>query len=320
MVIADRSWLSRPSVCMGGARNTINNPGPPPLGLTEALVERLSPRLRELGKGAYLKRYGRGGRSYRSSLHMAMADILGAIEGTVREDVPVPGTKLKADFEAHGAFVFVDRDLSEVEMRDLAKANRKVALIVTNPIRSDRQDRGIRVVGLGRGEAADLQTIFLDDPSFNFDYAHILPHTQKCSVMHGHTSSVLVEVVGSPMDGMVVDFGLAKDIIRGAIRSLDHKLFINQKYVVAEDRKSVTLRFRTVHGPFAIKAPKGTTVLLDGEATVENLAKEVLARISPQMPGNVTAVGVYVYEGLNKGSHLLAQIHQGEDGNPRKKR
>jgi len=28
------------------------------------------------------------------------------------------------------------------------------------------------------------------------------------------------------------------------------------------------------------------------------------------MPENVTAVGVYVYEGLNKGSHLLAQIHQ----------
>jgi len=43
---------------------------------------------------------------------------------------------------------------------------------------------------------------------------------------------------------------------------------------------------------------------------VENLAREVLSRIAPRMPKNVTAVGVYVYEGLNKGSHILAKLHQ----------
>ena len=127
--------------------------------------------------------------------------------------------------------------------------------------------------------------------------------------MHGHTSSALVEIVGAPVDGMVVDFGDAKDVIRNAIRGLDHKLFINRKYVTREDRKSVTLSFRTVHGDFTIKAPRATTVLLEGEATVENLAREVLNRIAPGMPENVSAVGVYVYEGMNKGSHLLAQIH-----------
>jgi 6-pyruvoyltetrahydropterin/6-carboxytetrahydropterin synthase len=167
---------------------------------------------------------------------------------------------------------------------------------------------------LGLEELGGLQTIFLDDPSFNFDYAHILPRTQKCSVMHGHTSSALVEVVGRPIDGMVVDFGVAKEIIREAIRSLDHKLFISERYVTRMDAKSVTLRFKTVHGDFAIQAPKPTTVLLSGEATVENLAREVVSRITPRMPENVTAVGVYVYEGLNKGSHLLAQIHRDGEG------
>jgi 6-pyruvoyltetrahydropterin/6-carboxytetrahydropterin synthase len=138
--------------------------------------------------------------------------------------------------------------------------------------------------------------------------------------MHGHTSAALVEIVGEPIDGMVVDFGIAKEVIRDAIRSLDHKLFINEKYVIREDTRSVTLRFMTVHGEFAIEAPKETTVLLKGEATVENLAREVLNRIASRMPRNVTAVGVYVYEGFNKGSHLLAQIHQtrGEDGRPRR--
>ena len=138
--------------------------------------------------------------------------------------------------------------------------------------------------------------------------------------MHGHTSSVLVEVIGRPIEGMVVDFGVAKPIVREAVRELDHKLFINEKYVTQMDPKSVTLKFDTVHGEFVIKAPRATTVLLQGEATVENLAKEVLERIAPRMPNNVTAVGVYVYEGLNKGSHLLAKLHQDGAGTRRKKR
>jgi 6-pyruvoyltetrahydropterin/6-carboxytetrahydropterin synthase len=196
-------------------------------------------------------------------------------------------------------------------VRPLGRAKRKCILIRNSPSRSDSSDPGIRIIEIGREASTNLQTIFLDDPSFNFDYAHILPHTKKCSVMHGHTSAALVEIVGKPIDGMVVDFGAAKETIRSAIRSLDHKLFINEKYIAREDSKSVTLRFMTVHGEFAIEAPKGTTVLLKGEATVENLAREVLDRVIPRMPKNVTAVGVYVYEGLNKGSHLLAQIHQG---------
>ena len=39
-------------------------------------------------------------------------------------------------------------------------------------------------------------SIFLEDASFSFDYAHILPLVEKCSILHGHTSSVMVELVG----------------------------------------------------------------------------------------------------------------------------
>src|SRR3989304_3048565 len=41
----------------------------------------------------------------------------------------------------------------------------------------------------------EVQTgsIFIEDPSFAFDYAHILPLVEKCSILHGHTSSVMVE-------------------------------------------------------------------------------------------------------------------------------
>ncbi|MGP8125396.1 MAG: 6-pyruvoyl trahydropterin synthase family protein [Nitrososphaerales archaeon] len=275
------------------------------------------PRLEGLTQGGYERKYRHRGRLLKTSSHQLIADLLDSLRIPFEEGARVPGAgSITADFLVNGTWVFVERPLSKTEMRRLRKAGRNCVFIIREALRSDRSDHGIRVLGLG--ESGGLQTIFMDDPSFNFDYAHILPRTQKCSVMHGHTSSALVEVVGRQIDGMVVDFGVAKDIIRDAIGGLDHKLFINERYVTRVDAKSITLRFKTVHGDFAIQAPKPTTVLLTGEATVENLARELVSRIAPRMPENVTAVGVYVYEGLNKGSHLLAQIHEG-GGRPRKR-
>jgi len=277
--------------------------------LSEQLLARLAPRLKRLDQGGYVRAYRAGGKMRRTALHQLVAELLGSLKVSFRESVRVPGGGgLTADFLVNGTYVFVQREFDEGERRALAASKRSCVLIQRESLRSDRADVGIRVLGVG--EEGALQTIFLDDPSFNFDYAHILPKTEKCSVMHGHTSSVLVEVIGRPIEGMVVDFGVAKQIVREAVGGLDHKLFINQKYVTQMDAKSVTLRFETVHGEFAIKAPRGTTVMLTGEATVENLAKEVLGRIALKMPKNVTSVGVYVYEGLNKGSHILAKLHQ----------
>ena len=285
--------------------------------MSEQLLTKLAPRLKKLEEGGYRRGY-RTKRGLRAtSTHQLVADLLDSLGIPYRENVSVPGMKGDtADFEANGTLVFVERRLGGAEKKALRR--RKAIVIEREALRSDGFDHGIRVLGLE--DEGRLQTIYLDDPSFNFDYAHILPKTEKCSVMHGHTSSVLVEIVGRPIDGMVVDFGVAKQAVRDAVRSLDHKLFINERYVTAVDQKSVTLKFETVHGEFAIKAPKATTVTLEGEASVENLAKEVLGRIAPRMPANVTAAGVYVYEGLNKGSHILAKLHQDGATSRRKKR
>ena len=279
------------------------------MGFSEQLLAKLAPRLKRLDKGAYERTYLSGRAMRKTSTHQLVAGMLDSLGIGYKESVKIPGEAgLVADFKVNGILIFVEKELSENERKTLAAKKAKCVVIKRDALRSDKFDHGVRILGLG--EEGGLQTIFLDDPSFNFDYAHILPKTEKCSVMHGHTSSVLVEVVGHPIEGMVVDFGVAKQIVREAVRSLDHKLFINEKYVTEMDPKSVALRFNTVHGEFAIKAPRGTTVMMKGEATVENLAKEVLGRIAPMMPKNVTSVGVYVYEGLNKGSHILAKIHQ----------
>jgi 6-pyruvoyltetrahydropterin/6-carboxytetrahydropterin synthase len=273
-------------------------------------------QLEALDKGGYARTHQVDGKAYRTGLHAAVARLLDSLGLRYDVDSPISGgSKLNADFLVEGrTAVFVGRGLSAAERRAARGSGKRCVLVEMSAARSDSLDSGLRVVDIAKErdsavEAGRLQTIFLDDPSFNFDYAHILPKTEKCSVMHGHTSSALVEIVGSPVEGMVVDFNDAKPIIKRAISDLDHKLFISERYVTGRTPTHVDLSFSTVHGEFSLHVPKETTVLMDGEATVENLARELLRRIAPKMPENVEAVGVYVYEGMNKGTHLLARLH-----------
>ena len=47
---------------------------------------------------------------------------------------------------------------------------------------------------------------------------------------------------------------------------------------------------------------------MPGEATVENLSFVILRILSKKVPANVEAVGIYVYEGVNKGAHILSSV------------
>lgn len=277
------------------------------------LLDNVAARLKELDKGGYARVYRSGGKEYPSSVHQLVGAILEAVGLKFTTNEPVaPGSSLRADFATSDRLIFIGKEPTAQERKRIEVQGKKCVVLSESSSRSDIFDTGFRVSRDGVARDGRLQTIFLDDPSFNFDYAHILPKTEKCSVMHGHTSSALVELIGAPKEGMVVDFNDAKPIIKDAIAALDHKLFISRRYVVQRDRDRVSIAFETVHGAFEMKVPSRTTVLLDGEATVENLAQELLRRIAPKMPGNVEAVGVYVYEGLNKGTHLLAQVHARE--------
>jgi 6-pyruvoyltetrahydropterin/6-carboxytetrahydropterin synthase len=55
-----------------------------------------------------------------------------------------------------------------------------------------------------------------------------------------------------------------------------------------------------------------TTWLMPGEATVENLSTEIIRLLAPRMPPNVEALGVYIYEGVNKGAHIIAGVKKEE--------
>lgn len=157
-------------------------------------------------------------------------------------------------------------------------------------------------------DAPETGAIFLEDPSFAFDYAHILPLVEKCSILHGHTSSVMVEMVGNMKDNLLVDFSEAKRIIKKVINIFDHKFFINKKYLISETEQHYRIAFDGPKGKFDLQLPIHTTYLLGGEATVENLAVEIIKYLAPNLPKNVEGVGVYIYEGYNKGSHIISKV------------
>ena len=153
-----------------------------------------------------------------------------------------------------------------------------------------------------------IGSIFIEDPSLSFDYAHILPLVKKCSILHGHTSTVMVEIIGKMENGLVIDFSEAKRLIKEAINELDHKFFINSKYLFKEDDLYYYVRFNGPQGYFDLQMPKSTVYILPDEATVENLSKENIRILAPKMPKNIEALGVYIYEGVNKGAHILANV------------
>ncbi|MDI1496350.1 MAG: 6-pyruvoyltetrahydropterin synthase [Cenarchaeum symbiont of Oopsacas minuta] len=151
-------------------------------------------------------------------------------------------------------------------------------------------------------------SIFLEDQSFTFDYSHILPLVEKCSILHGHTSAVMVELAGEMKNNLLLDFDEAKRIIKDVMHVFDHKFFINKKYVQNETDDMYEIKFDGPKGSFDLKIPKHNTYILNGEATVENLSTEIIHMLSPKLPPNVDAVGVYIYEGYNKGSHIISSL------------
>jgi 6-pyruvoyltetrahydropterin/6-carboxytetrahydropterin synthase len=155
-------------------------------------------------------------------------------------------------------------------------------------------------------------SIFIEDPALAFDYAHILPLVEKCSVLHGHTSTVMVEIIGNMKNNIVVDFGEAKKIIKETLNAIDHKFFINKKYLQKEDDIHYYVMFEGPKGYFSLQLPKSTTYMLPGEATVESLSYEIIKLLAPKMPHNVEAIGVYIYEGINKGAHIIAGVKKQE--------
>ena len=219
------------------------------------------------------------------------------------------GKQAVIDFKTEKGFIeVIDTEKDITKYKEIKKNFPDAKIVAIGHPKYAAQIKELEDIILYKTKEVQTGSIFIEDPSFAFDYAHILPLVEKCSILHGHTSSVMVELVGGMTNNLLIDFSEAKKIIKEVISILDHKFFINKKYLVKEDSLHYKIAFDGPKGMFDLQVPKNTTYLLEGEATVEKLSTEIIKLLVPKMPQNIEAVGVYIYEGYNKGAHILSHI------------
>lgn len=255
------------------------------------------------GKGNLLK----------SRAELSVARMLAFLGHDYRYNATVAlpdGSRASADFAIGDRYIeVIDSEADEARFRRIKEALPALDIIAIGHSRfASKVEEMDSVFLYDEPEKVQTGSIFIEDPSLAFDYAHILPLVEKCSVLHGHTSTVMVEIIGSMKNNLVIDFGDAKRIIKDALNAIDHKFFINRKYLKKEDDTHYYVEFEGPRGYFNLQLPKVTTYMMSGEATVENLSTEIIKLLAPRMPPNVEALGVYIYEGVNKGAHIIAGV------------
>jgi len=250
------------------------------------------------------------GNLLRSRTELTVAQMLAFLEEdyTYDHELTLNGKKIKIDFKtSKGLIEVIDNEEDIKKYKEIKEAMPEQKVMAIGHPKYASQIKELQDI-VFYDKTPQTGSIFLEDASFSFDYAHILPLVEKCSILHGHTSSVMVELVGQMKDNLLLDFGVAKKIIKEVVNVFDHKFFINRKYLKNEDDSHYQISFEGPKGMFDLQVPKNTTYLLEGEATVENLSSEIIKLLAPKMPQNVEAVGVYIYEGYNKGSHIISNI------------
>jgi len=148
-----------------------------------------------------------------------------------------------------------------------------------------------------------LKSIVVGGPGINFDYAHFLPSSPKCGVLHGHSAMVSVKVHGEIFDDMVLEFGELKKAVKTVLEKIDHKLVVASKYIVEDYRGKVTVIFEGVGGLYRLELPKSSVYIIEKDSTVENMSEHLAKEVMKLMPSNVVKVTVRMTEGFGKAAY-----------------
>ena len=117
---------------------------------------------------------------------------------------------------------------------------------------------------------------------FNFEMAHALKdYDGPCKNIHGHSYELFVTVTGipnndsdSPKNGMLIDFGDLKRIVKKTIvDELDHALILN--------KNTSSASISTLKNNFA------NIILVDYQPTSENMLIDFAARLQKELPSEI---------------------------------
>ena len=121
-----------------------------------------------------------------SAFDLAIANILifADIEYSYKKPVPIRKRQLVPTFTTKEGFIMTEGVKDVAELR-YGFPNKKVLHVTMAKKASALVEIGVPIVSFDVDAETDkekLESIFMDDPSFAFDYSHILPWTKKCSV------------------------------------------------------------------------------------------------------------------------------------------
>lgn len=122
---------------------------------------------------------------------------------------------------------------------------------------------------------------------FKWEMGHRLPcHKGKCRNLHGHSYKLMVEFEGTlDKNGMVLDYYDVKEIVSPIVDNLDHSVM-----VFNEDKELIEV----------LEKLNSSYVAVPFQTTAENMCGYFLDQIrSGNLPGNITAIRVWVYETEN---------------------
>jgi 6-pyruvoyltetrahydropterin/6-carboxytetrahydropterin synthase len=160
---------------------------------------------------------------------------------------------------------------------------------------------GTELRGTGLVVNEETATVKVAERGLNFDYAHFLPHIEKCSTLHGHTASVSVEVTGPKnAEGYVVDFSLLKSAVKSAIDELDHKLIVSRRYIAEFRDGRYHVTFEGLGGSYDLWVPQSRVAVIEGDSTAENIAAHIARRVLDYLSVRPVVVRVSVSEGIGK--------------------
>lgn len=137
---------------------------------------------------------------------------------------------------------------------------------------------------------------------FSFDMAHALKdYKGKCENIHGHTYHLAVTILGevlkekSPRQGMVLDFGDLKKIVREQILEVfDHVLVLNE----SDSRKD------------SVAALDTKLILTPYQPTAENLLLDFVNRIKTHLPPGIRLHSIKLRETATSYAEWFADDNQ----------
>lgn len=126
---------------------------------------------------------------------------------------------------------------------------------------------------------------------FHFEMAHSLyMYDGLCSSLHGHSYRLEVTLAGipknetgHPKDGMVMDFGEIKNLVKTHIvNRFDHALMINQ--LIPEEQQQL------------LRNLSGRVIVVEFQPTSENIVVYIAGILQQHLPSDVSLFSIRLYE------------------------